>query len=604
VAWAERVRRAGPHAAAVALRTGALLLALTLLYLGVTNLVLASGVIQHLANESHDVRITYASAYSLWPGRVVVRNLGVRLEDHNVQIWVGVPRGTLEVDLLALARRRLHLLRVDGEEVTYRMRHKLSRVGKEGPRVAAYPPIQGFADPPLFSGPAAEPSPGSPGVHDDAWDVDIEHVTALVAEVWILEYRYRGPGVARGSFRVLPARFYEVARASLDLAGGELTLGSKLVAARATAKIRCNVAGSDPRKLEGLEPLAMISARVSATLAGSEIAFLDAYLVPHVGLSAAGRGDATVRVVFDHGSIAPGTSVAVVSPDASLGNETLRARGRARFTLEGPSVARGPLTLGFSGEQVVLTGPSPERRPGPVAERLVLSAELASDLSRPLEVVAARVAESKVDVPDLRWLDAFVGGKGRPSLAGRGLLTVEARRLGKGRVRGSLRVEGADVTVRLRDGVSEPSRLTLTTKAAFDLGAHARGEAKTTLHVERAAALLPLVSDSALLRAIASKLLGLGALDARGELAVADTLRFDLLDARAGIARARGQLESGPSGPHGAFLVSTPAANLGVRVGRSGTTLRPFVDDDWLARNTELRGRGGLARAERGGLSL
>src|SRR4051812_14243912 len=134
------------HALAVAWRLGVVLAVLTLFYLGVANLILGGGFIARFTEKSDDIRIDYDSAYSVWPGRVVVRNLRVRMEDHNIQFWILVESGFLDISLHELLQKRVHALRVDGENVTYRMRHKLSRVGKEGPRVAAYPPIPGFAD--------------------------------------------------------------------------------------------------------------------------------------------------------------------------------------------------------------------------------------------------------------------------------------------------------------------------------------------------------------------------------------------------------------------------------------------------------------------------
>src|SRR5262249_10242974 len=152
------------------------------------------------------------------------------------------------------------------------------------------------------------------------WDVRVENVTGHVKEVWILEYRYRGGGIARGNFHVKPARWYEVYPASLELHGGKLTLGDTMVAEHAELSIDCRVEGSDPRKLEGLDPFHKIHAGAHGRLAGTDLAFLDAYLVPRAGLSVKGSGNVELDAKLERGVVAPGTDIEIRSPEGSLGN--------------------------------------------------------------------------------------------------------------------------------------------------------------------------------------------------------------------------------------------------------------------------------------------
>jgi hypothetical protein len=120
-----------------------------------------------------------------------------------------------------------------------------------------------------------------------------------------------------------------------------------------------------------------------------------------------------------------------------------------------------------------------------------------------------------------------------------------------------------------------------------------------SLHVDRAGALLPLVSSSPLVRDLEERLLRLGALDAKAKLELGERVRFELLQARAGIARARGYVVDRKDGARGRFLVSTPAGNVGVIISPAGTDTELLVGDDWL---TAARS-GVLRRPERGGLS-
>src|SRR5262245_59331912 len=174
------VRDAAPK---VLVRVAIVLALLEAVYLLLANVALMTPLLRRVVNPAEDVEIEYDWAYSPWPGRLYVKNLAFRVEDYNVQFFVGVERGTLDVRLEELARRRFHAVRVIAEGTTYRMRHKFHDVGKDARRVAAYPPIQGFADPPLYRGPHPPPIPDS---EYNLWDVRIENVDAAVREVWIL----------------------------------------------------------------------------------------------------------------------------------------------------------------------------------------------------------------------------------------------------------------------------------------------------------------------------------------------------------------------------------------------------------------------------------
>jgi hypothetical protein len=594
---------AGPHVVAVAWRTAVVMSSLTLLYLGLANLVLKTSLLRDFAAQSDDLRITYDSAYSVWPGRVKVRNLGVRFEDHNVQFFVGVERGTLDVSLHELFLRRFHALRVDGDNVTFRMRHKLHAVGKEGPRVAAYPPIAGFADPPLYTGP---PPPPISDEEYALWDVKVEGVTARVKEIWILEYRYRGPGIARGGFHVKPARYYDVVQATLDLDGGKLTLGDKIVAEHARARIACDVSGSDPRKLSGLEPLRAITADVAGHFDHADLAFLDAYLGPHAALTAGGQGELELRAKIRGGAVAPATRIAVTSKEAWLGNGAFRVRGPAALSLESAQDPGGALALRFSARDLVLESQqraTKEARNTPRVERVELWVRTTSELTRPLEMLSAELRETRVMVPDLGWIKRAVKARGMPELGGRASLTVSAKREAKGRGSAELEVEASDVTLGFPDRTSLPFKAKLTSSVSAAVAADTEVEGSVKLHVDRASALLPLISESAFLREVEIQLLKLDDVAASGRFRVGKRSRFDLVDARSGIARGRGYLLADDAGAHGAFLVSTPAANVGIRVAPKATSIRLFVTDDWLEQGSTATSRGVLARPERGRLS-
>ncbi len=607
-----------PHAWAVAWRLLATLAALEFAYLTLANLTLLTPLLQKLAT-SGDIMVRYDWAYSLWPGRVVVRNLRVRVQDHNVQFQVAVDRGSLDVSLLELATKHFHALRLDADNVSYRMRHKVSRVGKEGPRLAAYPPIEGFSDPPLFEGP---PSPPISDADYNLWDVRIEGITAHVKEVWILEYRYRGAGIARGNFHVKPARWYEVYPASLELEGGELTLGDVPVARRAYAVIDCKVDGSDAQKLSGMQPFTKIHGAVRGRFEGTNLAFLNAYLEPHAGISATGDGEIAIEARLERGVVAPGTKIELQSANVTFGNEQWRVKGASAYRLAVPPGQPGaPIELGVRAERLVVEGSKGKHSP-PSLEHLDARLAVTPDVTQSLDVVSAEVAPLTLNLPDLGWISALDGDL--PRLTGNAKLELEGRRdaqrrwqaraearansvdfkLKKVNVRGALRAETHVVSS--PDGESfsfSRSRVDLfqvqlgsegrttapsaVSVASDDLVVRPKDDSKratgtVTAHADDARALLPLVVDSPVMRRIEGALLGLHALDAKAAFRMGEVSRVDLVRAQAGIAKARGAVTLTKQGPTGAFLVSTGVANLGVRLTSGETHVDLFVGDDWL----------------------
>jgi hypothetical protein len=116
-----------------------------------------------------------------------------------------------------------------------------------------------------------------------------------------------------------------------------------------------------------------------------------------------------------------------------------------------------------------------------------------------------------------------------------------------------------------------------------------RVRGSVSVHADDAGALMPLFVDSPLAQSIEKALLGVRALDAKAAFSLGEASRFELLRARAGIAKARGVLSMTRQGPSGAFLVSTGPANVGVRVRSGETRVDLFVGNDWLDKQLSQR---------------
>jgi hypothetical protein len=618
----EGARRAAPF---VLLRVALVLALLELSYLLLANVTLLTPLLRSVVNPAEDVELDYDWAYSPWPGRVYVKNLALRVEDYNIQFFVGIERGTLDVRLDELPARRFHAVRVEAEGTTYRMRHKLHDVGKDARRVAAYPPIAGLADPPLYRGPHPPPIPDS---EYNLWDVRIENVTTSLREVWVLEYRYRGAGRAFGSFHVKPARVYEVAHAGLELSGGRLSVAGVPVAERAKLEVGCRVVETDAQKT-GLEPFRSIFASVDGTLERADLAFLDVYLEPFAGTTARGSADVRLGLRVDAGALRAGSRIDITTRDVAVRTSRFLVQAAPKLELAVPlGSAPSELALAASAERIDVAGPARDV-PTPFAENVTLGLALTPDLSRPLRVLGATAKVKRAVVPELAWLEPLFERSAAPELRGRGEASLDVQRFELGSVRGALGIdlerarlargalrlagrfaldsrfeaphglaEGIDFELlRLRaDGASLASG---GSKAPTWSAAISSEDTKVTslepprargsfaVHVTHTEPLLPLVVESGTLRDL--MVAGLGLKDMRGRVlfdAAPEGVRVEVREARSGAVTARGFLQSRPERePDARFLLSTKVANVGVRIDRGETSVKPLVGDDWLPKN-------------------
>src|SRR5436305_325355 len=81
-----------------------------------------------------------------------------------------VEDATRRIDLWALVHQRLRFSKVSGDGVSYRMRLKMQSLAGNELRVKAFPPIPGFAEPPLA--PAVK-KPDTPAELEKLWTVDL-----------------------------------------------------------------------------------------------------------------------------------------------------------------------------------------------------------------------------------------------------------------------------------------------------------------------------------------------------------------------------------------------------------------------------------------------
>lgn len=617
-------RRVAAHVTArsiriVLLRVAAVLVALQLSYLAVGNAVVKSRLIEQAVSNAEGFQLDYASAYTLWPGHVHVEQLSLRFEDYNVQFELALGSADVDISLSQLLFKTFRVTQLDARGTRFRMRHKLIVVGDDAERVAAYPPIRGFADPPYYVG--VRPPPTPPEVSRHFWQVRIEDVTAHVTELWVLEHRFAGEGVARGSFVVKPARWVQVEPAELTLERGTLRLGQHVVADEVQGKITCDIPDMHVQATEGIDVLKEIAATVRLSLGKGELDFLSAYLGRFGALDYSGRAGWSVALNVQRGVVQKGSQVLLAATPLRLGYR--------QMSLEGDTHVRFARDALDAPEQLVLTWNAPLLRANragssadaPVLEGLQGSLALnAVNLRSELSLGAARLALGRVVAPSLGWFqvpDTLLAGAARAdfdleraaagNVSGRARLSLRDARIERGDfaasgdLRSQLRVEreaagdspwqvgellATFARTTLRDGDKQSKAFSGQLDASglsVELGPKPSARGTLKVHVTPTEALLPLVVSQPV-GGVTDALFALRGVDARFRINIAaGGVDVTGLEAHDGAVRVRGHVTTRGAEPRGAFLLSAGLMNVGVTLERGDTEVSPLVGDDWLS---------------------
>lgn len=580
-----------PHVRKVLVRLVLVLLALELFYVVVANAVLRSSLIERGVAGAEGMYLEYGSAVSWLPGRARVSALKLRVEDYNVQFLLEIEHAELDVGLDELMHKRFHAFRLRADGVSFFMRHKLHEAAGHGERLAAFPPIPGFADPPLYRGPHPPPIPDA---EYDLWQVQIDDVIARAKELWFLEYRFQGDAEARGSFLVRPARLVRVEPARLELRSGSLRLGPHVVAGRVKGYLAVSVPNFEVQKVEGAAVAHEISLQTKLELSQGRLDFLNAYRDPGAPM-VEGEGAWSVEARLQRGVVQPGTLLAgdarplVTIPGSD--RPSVQVSGPARLSLSVDESTPAQLSLRVAAPTLELgrleKSGSVSKLPSPKLEKSELSAVIRPvDLGQPLRVASLRTSVERLHVPNLFWLQPWLPRDGSLRVDGVGDAGFDAV-CDEQQVcqveRAHLELVGARVAMGER--ASEPlsgsfhAENVLLPWHAPKLGGQGR------IELSSARALLPLVTSLPVKDAVSSTL-GLSQLRAHWALSgnIAD-FRLLLLQARSGSLSARGTYRQRPQQRRGALLLSTGLLNVGVTLHNGETAVSFLVADDWLAKH-------------------
>ena len=324
---------------------------------GATNLVLRSDWLSGQFNaDPETLFVTYTGARSLVPGRLRFDTLVLRSRDSNIEWEARLEGVSVRVRLFDLLRRRFRARSVRADALSFRLRERLERSEATPARLARFPRIAGFGEPPLRDPPAPPALPGNP------WVVVVDDLNVgLVREIWIDSWRWTGTARVTGGLFLRSGLEAEVLPSELAVARGTLHWGEETVSRETTGTVRAALPRFDTQAYPGNEVWKIMSggASLRGTLDGL------AFLAPAGGgprLAPGGAGTVRARVALRDGRGSARLDADATAVVMKVGERTSRGAVRAnlfarRIDFPGGSVA-------FDGTRVRLQGVSPEGAAG------------------------------------------------------------------------------------------------------------------------------------------------------------------------------------------------------------------------------------------------
>lgn len=584
-------------------------------YLLAANLVLRTSLLRGwLRSDEGALVVDYASARSLYPGHVVVHGLDVRFENDDVQMSIDLERAELDIVLWRLARHTARFENVRAEGLVYRLRTKVDGKDANAPRVAAFPPIGSFTDPPLRR-------PPRPRKGGKQWTIEVRELGASVREVWTMEYRFRGDAYLEGGFHIAPGADVWVGPAVMRSRTGAILFRDQEFLRGDDWELHAQIDPYRPSETRGADVLRHMS---FALRQHGDVVALDGlaatYLDDDMKLEG-GAGPFAVDVHVDHGRVQPDAKVTYRTGAATMRIPKLAVTGdvdtQIRIAEDRPHVvAEAKTALARLSTATTLRGVHGvvELEGVDTAAPIALERVIGS-------VEAAHVADLRAWQPWVGSALALRGGAvtttARAEYAGGGLTGAVSTHferaslavgpfavvasgdssagLASKDLARELHFPGAradlnDIAITLREGHAEHLWLRARTDdARAATNGAGRGHASFAVVSGPGEEATRFFTRMASLPDLAADIVHGRQLEATLRLDVRDRdLTLDVTGAKNGLVEGRGRLLKSHGRPAaGAFLIAAGGVTAGLEMGRGTISVRPLAGGEWLDQRIE-----------------
>lgn len=310
---------------------------LAALYLLAANLFLLPSVGPSLISRRPErFRLSWESAWSLWPGKVRFRGLEIRGNQPRVRWWITAEQGEARIDLPALWRREVRIEHLAAAGV----RSQTDRVL-----------------------PGQPPAPGPPP-RRTPWTVRLARIElSRVRQLGYGPLLLQGDGVVAGSFRIVLRREVELGATQLKMPGARLLVRGSEAAREVDLQASLRLGPYSPRRHRGIAGFDFLSGRLRADGEVADLPILER--IGPAGAAPAGPGALAVDLRLERGRLVPGSRLRFAAPGGARLTATAEVDGdRLALAAEaaGLTLRRRDGAPFLAADKARLTASTPELR--------------------------------------------------------------------------------------------------------------------------------------------------------------------------------------------------------------------------------------------------
>lgn len=445
------------------------LVSVFVLWIVILNVALWSGFVARSVTGTYRmsaIELEYGFAWTVWPTRVHVEDLELRIDAYRYQLELVVPEGEVDIALWELLARRFHARSIvaDGAQAKFRSKSPPGRVSEE--RFAAFPEIEGMTDPVRWPGPPNLPD------EEHAWEVWLETVDGELSSLWVNELNFATLDARlTGAMRSRAGHLFAIDDLAFELRSGEVHVGDELFAKSWSGTVTVDLLDYDPHELVGRSMLAQLNLALDAGADVVSMAALDPFVHDVPLRLRGGQGPLELGIHVQRGVLMPGTEILYRTDEIGIRTGPWRARTGVRLAIgvDAPAEATRARAAAELHDLAIAHGDADRKALS--AERIVASVVVGetSLIAEELPIVGGDLRVPKLAIHDLGALDGI--SEKLDLRGGKGELALHSRMTKPGRLRHEASVKLSGVNVRL------PEKR-LAVRAGVELSADVRTDTK------------------------------------------------------------------------------------------------------------------------------
>ncbi|HWB80704.1 MAG TPA: hypothetical protein VG755_37330 [Nannocystaceae bacterium] len=427
----------------------------------ICNLALWTGAISAIVTRDGKVtrmELDHGFAWMVWPTVVHLKHASLRIDSYSYQLAVEADEAVVDLELLELFDRRVHIESFTGSGVRAEYRDKVDPEEEGDPDLAAYPRFDGTEPQVQPSVPKPVPPAGK------EWAVDLDDVDAEVERLWIDEFDVEPCGHVRAAFHWIDADTLSMPTTTVRLADAGLWIGAHEALRGLAGDVTVTFAPFDSGEVDADHVPAYLSFDVEAEGELIDPAALSVWW-PDVQHSLSGApGPIAIAAKAQDGVLQPGTRIHHRSAHGSFVHDPVTLRGAPEVIVDLDDAARPRARVWLRDASLHGKGDDELARSEELHAELIVAH---GNMAKPWSIASASGATEDVRADDLRRISAVIDSD---SIA-----------LKRGRARGSASAEvGEDLVPHGRFDVHVEDGILVAGDVEVGAALHSRGRVTFT----------------------------------------------------------------------------------------------------------------------------